>query len=303
VKTRLFQLVCAAALTILPVLAQSSQDKVIFERHAVAQAGEPNDVIHFIGAPVPFEAAAIKGAPYSADSTSETIQTLANGNRIVRKNTTTIYRDSDGRTRREETMTGVGPWASSGGTKQFINISDPTTNSFYHLDPDTKTARKVMSKAPPPGAVGAQKLAAEKMFVDQQVHLMISPGPGEMMGAAANVQYQRFDSKNAKPEDLGQKMIEGVMAKGTRVTVTIPAGSIGNEQPIETVTERWYSDELKTPILTKTTDPRFGDTTFRLTNIRRAEPAAYLFQVPPDYKVEDMPGPAMQFVSDKPEKK
>jgi hypothetical protein len=160
-----------------------------------------------------------------------------------------------------------------------------------------------MAKTPPPGAAAGDKLMAEKMMMDKQVHVMINPGPLGMIAPDTNVQYQRFDSKNAKPEDLGQKMIEGVMAKGTRVTVTIPAGSIGNEQPIETVTERWYSDELKTPILTKTSDPRFGDTTYKLTNIRRAEPPAYLFQVPPDYKVEDMPGPGTQIVSDKLEKK
>src|SRR5262249_61550126 len=80
--------------------------------------------------------------------------------------------------------------------------------------------------------------------------------------------------------------IEGVTAEGTRVTVTIPAGAIGNLGPVEIVSERWHSAELQTVVLSRRTDPRFGETTYRLTNIVRAEPPAELFQVPADYKIE-----------------
>jgi len=80
-------------------------------------------------------------------------------------------------------------------------------------------------------------------------------------------------------------MIEGVSAEGTRTTVTIPAGQIGNEQDIVTVTERWYSPELQVTVMNKRTDPRMGTTTYRLTNIIRSEPSPTMFEVPSDYKV------------------
>jgi len=290
---RIAAVACAAALAALPALAQSGykvQGDVIFERQVAGPPGP--DVLQFIGAPMHLEGDTVKGAPYSADAVSETVQVLANGNRIVRKNTSQIYRDSDGRTRREETMSGVGPWASSGGAKQFISINDPTTNTSWHLDPDTKVARKLSVRVNVASANTVSGAAmVNKQMAERQVHVMVAPGGAGTL-AAARMDYQRFDPKNAKTEDLGQKSIEGVTARGTRTTVTIPAGSIGNEQPIETVSERWYSDELKTVVSSKTSDPRFGDTTYRLSNVRRAEPAAYLFQVPPDYKVEELAPPS-----------
>ncbi len=79
------------------------------------------------------------------------------------------------------------------------------------------------------------------------------------------------------------------MAEGTRITRTIPAGSVGNEQPIVITTETWYSPDLKVLVMTKTNDPRMGETTYRLTNIQRSEPPANLFQVPDDYTVKDQP--------------
>jgi hypothetical protein len=37
----------------------------------------------------------------------------------------------------------------------------------------------------------------------------------------------------------------------------------------------------------KTTDPRVGETVYRLTNIQRSEPDQSLFQIPVDYSVRD----------------
>lgn len=298
--TPFVRMACAAALAASPILAQSADkllDKVIFE-HQVA--GPASADVMFIGSPMHVDGATVKGAPYSADAVSETVQSLANGNRIVRKNTSQIYRDSEGRTRREETMSGVGPWASSGGTKTFVSINDPTTNTAYHLDPDKKTATKlgvrvsVTTVGLSSAGIVAEKQILEKQLAEKGARVgtfAVGGAAGGAMTAHARVEYQQFDSKDAKVEDLGQKSIEGVIARGTRNTLTIPAGAIGNEQPIETVNERWYSDELKTVVMSKSSDPRFGDTTFRLSNIRRAEPPAYLFQVPSDYKVEELPAP------------
>ena len=88
---------------------------------------------------------------------------------------------------------------------------------------------------------------------------------------------------NVVTEDLTPQNIEGVYATGKRVTHTIPAGQIGNDKPIVTVEEVWYSPDLRMNVMTKRSDPRMGENTYRLTNINRAEPDPSLFQVPADY--------------------
>jgi len=97
--------------------------------------------------------------------------------------------------------------------------------------------------------------------------------------------------QNVKRESLGSQAIEGIQAQGTRITRTIPAGQIGNENPIQMVTESWYSPELQMVIMRKTSDPRHGETVTQMTNISRGEPAATMFQVPVDYKVDEPPQP------------
>jgi TonB family protein len=88
-------------------------------------------------------------------------------------------------------------------------------------------------------------------------------------------------------EQLSKQMIEGIECDGERAVTTIPTGAIGNERPIETVKETWYSPELRMMILSKRSDPRFGESTYRVTNISLAEPEAALFQVPSDYTIID----------------
>jgi len=98
-------------------------------------------------------------------------------------------------------------------------------------------------------------------------------------------QQSKESSEQIKHEDLGTQTIEGISAQGKRETVTIPAGEIGNERPIEIVTETWFSPELHTMVLRKHSDPRLCDSTYRLTDIKRNEPDASLFQPPPGAKV------------------
>jgi hypothetical protein len=88
-----------------------------------------------------------------------------------------------------------------------------------------------------------------------------------------------------KGEPIGKKNIEGVIAEGTRNVETIETGEIGNDRPIQIVNEQWYSDELGMMVMSKHTDPRSGDESFRVTNIRRGDPASYLFQPPADSHV------------------
>jgi hypothetical protein len=204
----------------------------------------------------------VKGAPFSAIATSETTQTLSDGNRITRTTQTKVYRDSQGRFRKDVTLQAIGPLAASGKPHSFIEISDPVAGTAYVLDPDQKVARQM-------------------------------PGPGGMKvrtggGPGGNVFYRNFKQSaeaTAKTESLGPQTIEGVNTEWTRTTRTIPAKEIGNENPITIVSQHWYSADLQMDVKSTHSDPRFGDTTYTLTKIQRTEPDASLFAVPPDYTV------------------
>ena len=99
-----------------------------------------------------------------------------------------------------------------------------------------------------------------------------------------------MEKGNLKKEDLGTQIIEGVSAVGTRMTTTIPAGQIGNDQAIVIVNERWVSPDLGVTVKSIHSDPRQGTTTYKLTNIDRGEPAHSLFEVPADYKLAEPGG-------------
>jgi len=114
-----------------------------------------------------------------------------------------------------------------------------------------------------------------------------SPPPPPPPPPLADKIVERGAAGSETREDLGRQTIEGIPATGTRLTTTIPAGAIGNLQPIKIVAEQWVSPDLQVLVLTKHTDPRSGDTTYRLQNIVRAEPDRSLFTVPPDYRLKE----------------
>ena len=117
------------------------------------------------------------------------------------------------------------------------------------------------------------------------------PGrPGEQSQQARPPRHHSSDTPPAQTENLGVQTINGVAATGTRTTQSIPAGAIGNTQPIQIVREVWMSQDLKIPIMIKTSDPRFGETVMQLTNITQTNPDAALFQVPTGYTLQTAPG-------------
>ena len=208
----------------------------------------------------------VTGAPFSGTSTSITKQTLQDGTTINRTVQGAIYRDSQGRSRREVTFTGVGPLAATGGTHKMVAIFDPVAGAHYMLNPDKKVAYKMTS---PAGGAGGNAGKAQAFQQKMQAR-----------------QQQEEASGALKVESLGTQVINGVSAEGTRTTRTIAAGEIGNSAPIQIVSERWYSPDLQTVVQSTRTDPRFGTTTFSLTNIQKTEPAATLFTIPADYTVQ-----------------
>ncbi|MGH9938047.1 MAG: hypothetical protein ACREAM_17510 [Blastocatellia bacterium] len=253
----------------------------------------------------------VKGAPYSATAITETIQTLSDGNQIIRKNEARIYRDTEGRARLEQRLETIGQWAAAGEPRRLIHINDPVTGFYYDLDPRARTAVR--------GGGGKDRLAAlaqdleltrtYEAFRDEKNPTAKASKGVELMQEMEKRKQERLKKeaqkadagKNDSPlsdggppsnpkkkgsrrmESLGKQTLEGVEVEGTRSTLTIPAGAIGNTLPIEIVDESWYSPELQIMMLTRRSDPRSGVTTYRLTNLNRGEPDRALFEVPADY--------------------
>ncbi|MBI4469876.1 MAG: hypothetical protein HY650_11215 [Acidobacteria bacterium] len=252
------------------------------------------DVMTFVSSEMSFDSKVVKNAPYSAEAVTEHVQSLADGNRIVRKTTSSVYRDGEGRTRREQVM--AGPWGPAGNSSQTVFINDPVAGVNYVLDPQARTARKLTLFRPDEPAEGKRVERHHRMMMES---VEASGRRGRDMMVTAHA----FNLKLSEPktESLGKQVIEGVEAEGTRTTVTIPAGEIGNERAIEIVSEQWYSPSLQTVVQSRHSDPRVGENSFKLTSINRTEPARSLFDVPADYTIKDAgPEPIMRWKKEKP---
>ena len=293
--------------------------------------------------------ASVKGQPFSADTVSESVQTLADGNRIVQTSSGKIYRNNEGRIRREMSN-------GNGSSNSFffnygpgISIAEPLGERRVLLNQHDKTA--VTVNVVPEGEVkvftrsgsgegigsgsGVGVMKAEGQLTQEQ-RKAVETLKGHKEGDALTPEQQRAmellktnsitltrtapvlaargaemahgfatstgenwfvggpgDNKwDTKTEDLGTQNIEGVTCEGTRRITTIPAGAIGNERPIEITYERWYSKDLGMVVSSKHSDPRFGDQTYTLKNIVRAEPDPSLFTVPKEFKFTTEPGSA-----------
>jgi hypothetical protein len=335
---------------------------VMFTRAGIAQGEKPAtapgvNTFTFVNSEFTFDGKPVKGAPYSAQAVTESTQTLPDGNRIVNRSSATLYRDSEGRTRREQTLKSIGGMTAGAEPVQTILISDPVAGVSYTLDPANKTARKntinwQFQRTPmATGAGGSSNMVyfgqgagagagqgtpgqasgtgSAKVFSssdgvvkvtsggETQVFTARTPAPGGEVKAASAGEPQVFTAqvpapaagvmtpfnmeiKNSTTEKLGKQNIEGVEAEGTRTTITIAAGTIGNERPIEIINERWYSAELQTVVMTRHADPRSGESVYRLTNIQRAEQPITLFEVPADYQMKEGPAAPMPARTRKP---
>ncbi len=236
----------------------------------------------FVTSEIGFESKVVKGVPFSADTTTEFSQTLGNGQHIYRKSASSLYRDSEGRTRREQTFDVIGTYGTSGPAKQAILINDPVAGVSYVLNPADRTATRT-STAGWEQAPGGLSVRFEPKGVSGGLSMIAN---GIKIGGDS-VEYSSRGGAltNVREESLGSQMIQGVQAEGTRKVETIPAGSIGNDSPIEIVSERWYSPELGVVVKSTRNDPMAGDNVYQLTNIRRGDPDPSLFQVPADYSV------------------
>ena len=259
-------------------------------------AGAPN--VWFSAAPSMMtmtEPQGAPGMPFAAEMITEHKQTLADGTNITETHVQSkIYHDSQGRIRTEQFLQFPGRTAEF---PAFIQISDPVAGYIYMLDPQRHTVRKAPFR-PSIGfssSVPASKLMATTKMMEAPV---IADAPTAHVQTA---QAGLVAAANPSPrpevssESLGTQTIEGVQAIGSRTTMTYPEGFFGNDRPLKTINESWTSPELKMMVLTTSSDPRYGESTMRMTNIVQAEPDPSLFEVPSDYQESD--GGAMGAIS------
>lgn len=371
------------------------------------QGGSGGGTYGFMAAEASFDSRIVKGAPYSAESVTEFTQVLADGNRLTRRSSSMVYRDGQGRTRREQSPMPIGmsEWVSTENMPSTTIISDPVEGTTYVLDQKQRVARRsrLVAARVATGGVGGTMVRTTGPISESVPNVAVAAAPPQQIrvsggvlqgsaihkvqpdyppiakasGASGTVQVQvtigekgevaeatvinghpllreaaltaarqwqfkpitlsstpvkaqgtltfnftladdgdansklvakkTLESElsalgqstatlrttggtmrmNMTRESLGKQMIEGIECEGTRMVSTIPAGQIGNERPIEIVNERWYSPELQVTVMTKQSDPRFGETIFRLAGVTRAEPDEFLFKVPSEYTIKD----------------
>ncbi len=260
----------------------------------------------------------VAGAPYSAEEVTEFTQTLADGTRIHTEDRVTVYRDSAGRVRREtpqeisisDPVAGVAyslnPKTQT--ARKMVVVMPHSTGStgenegkMFYFTTGTVASDGVVKLNVQKKALAEATAAGDKAKIDAEQQALAASqakladelkvktihaeaDPGNVL----TIREKNVVVHTAKGEALGMKNIEGVIAEGTRNVETIEAGAIGNDRPIQVVNERWYSDQLKTMVMTTHIDPRSGDESFRLTNIRLGEPDAGLFQVPAGYRMSGL---------------
>jgi hypothetical protein len=294
---------------------------------AEGDAGQPTMAVqglegmHAGGLAIRHQAKPVKGAPYSAEVVSERQHNLADGNQIANKTSSLSFRDSAGRTRQEmhndkgevvsvsihDPLAGVvimlNPRTKTGTKLTTIVVRTPEERKaaaeamrarVEQLRKDGKLPlverREIIIRSSADGNDDVKlELAAGAGLRMEAPNMTASPN-GDMMvrlGPLAGAMADRKWAAKATTKDLGARDIEGIKAEGKLRSYEIPAGEVGNRNTITVLDETWTSPELQVTLMSKHSDPRAGDNIYRLTAIKREEPAASLFTAPPDYTITD----------------
>jgi hypothetical protein len=236
------------------------------------------------------DASPVKGNPFCGTITSEHTQAFADGNRIHTTENSTLCRDSQGRIRREAEINLLGA-SQQKDLPKIVTIVDPVAGVRYMLDSNMKIARKMPLEpfALPAEPEAGVRTSGRMAVVVKGDAVNATGGPGSVMYYSTTTMAKNAGPAQNPPnvENLGDQTINGIHATGTRVTTTIPAGSMGNEQAILVQSETWSSPELKATVMTKHTDPWAGELKTQLTNVSNSEPNPSMFTVPSDYKIVD----------------
>jgi hypothetical protein len=229
------------------------------------------------------EPTGIAGAPYSGVAVTQSTTVFSDGNRIVRTGSTRYYRDGQGRTRVERTV-GFDSAGNASQSNLMVTITDPVAGELYFFRSQGKIVEAMKLS---PGVLAAR--SAVTPAADRQV-------PFALMGIGMAIGASLSTEASSTSTSLGQKVVNGVTATGTRTVRTIPAGVLGNEKPITSTVEEWLSPDLEVPVQITQKSSIGGDVALNLTQLVRGEPDASLFGPPAGYTVHDVSGPAAALV-------
>ena len=246
------RLLCVTS--VLFLLTAAGQAQVPAQRPAATSG---NQVFRFAGASL--TEYAVLNAPFSCKVVRELVKTAPDGVKFTTQlEVSRLCRDSQGRVRKEQPL--------FGGLRQLVVISDLASGYEYVLDPDHSAAHRTALK------VAGAKPALE-VYQGRLQRLLAEPA-----GVATRT-------------GLGGQTIGGIYTEGMGYTTPLPAGTMGSDRPFAITQERWVAPDLALCLLDKRLDPREGETTTRMTDLQREEPAASLFQIPAGYTIIEEHGP------------
>jgi hypothetical protein len=202
----------------------------------------------------------VTGKPIQATITITHTETIP-GNMISTTSNGTFARGADGSIYRDVKFAAIGPWAASGKLQEFAYIRNVSTGMQYIVNVSKGTFRAfpLVNRDSAPGD--------KKDWKNR-------PKPSNSSNETVT------DNPNGSYTDPGTKTV--YPADDRQVTRIIPAGAIGNQLAITTTSERWYSSALEILLEDTRTDPRFGTTTYQLSNIGNS-PSASLFVPDPSF--------------------
>ena len=220
-----------------------------------------NDGLRFIFGPT------VADNPYSVVWEIEATGRALDGSRIIQKHETRLYRDSAGRMR-FELFPPTDLNAAQDGP-ETVNIFDPTARIMYTLTLSKHVAQ------------------SRSMPLSSPPDFSIPPPTNNLDDVDQYLLARRAPYSQTASEDLGTQMMEGILVKGERATWTLPAGSEGDNRPMVEIYEDWTSTALNLTLLSKRSNSWGDETITRVISLGRSEPDRTLFQVPPDYAMQE----------------
>jgi hypothetical protein len=198
----------------------------------------------------------VAGKPFSGQDSIEWTRTLEDGSVVTTHLSALVARDSQGRIRRERVS--------------FVpaNSNEPSkVMEMIILDPAEHTRTTC--------TIATRHCAITRYFTPVKF-TPLAAGPLEN------------GTRYLTRESLGTNVMDELNVAGTRETLTINAGVIGNNQPLVTTREFWYSSDLEINLSVTRKDPREGTQVIQLVDLSRSEPDPSLFHVPADFTLVDM---------------
>lgn len=202
----------------------------------------------------------VVGLPIIADQSVRNVMHLANGMAVTRELKGHFYRSADGVERYEGTVVSTDP----------ANPAPPVL--VYILDRVKRTTV----------LLNAKLMTATVQHLPDNATITIS-----FLALQVQPQFRTIKQEDVTTNDLGKHTQDMRELVGKRITATIPAGKIGNDQPLQVVSEEWISQQDKLIVKQEEQNPLSGERTFALTNIRSEEPDPALFEIPKGYTVKE----------------